>query len=77
MNFRIHMYEEVRREYEVSAPDKEQAIKLILAEPEKYTNGRYEFTGDFSNDICVDPILADGSVDYDKSEFLSLELFND
>lgn len=76
MNFRIHLYEEARREYVVSAPDKEQALKLVLAEPEKYTNGRYEFTGDFSNDVCVDPLLEDGSTDYENSEFLSLEALN-
>jgi hypothetical protein len=69
MKFRIHAFEDVRRVYEIEAESMEEASAKVdevigLAEPIES-----EFTGDFSREFLIDPILSNGGVDFDNAKW--------
>lgn len=73
MKFRIHAFEEVRRVYEIEAESMEEARSkadevIGLAEPIES-----EFTGDFSREFLIDPILSNGGVDFDNARWFGVE----
>ena len=65
MKFRVHVFREYRETYEVEAENADAALNLIdensLDDPTPT-----ELLDSLSH-ACVDPILPDGSVDYDNS----------
>jgi hypothetical protein len=68
MKFRVHTYQEVRVSYEVEAESAEAAQKLVSddgwnMEP---VGAPGPLGGDWSPFYIVDPLLPDGSVDYDN-----------
>ena len=68
MKFRIHIFREFREEYEVEAKDAEAAVKVVDANLADLTPVRTEMQ-DYLPYTLIDPLLPDGTVDYDNSEW--------
>ena len=67
MKFRVHLFREYRETFEVEAENVDAALNYVdenisdlVPETEML---------DFLPHACIDPLLPDGSVDYDKSEW--------
>lgn len=67
--FRIHCFEHVRHTFEVEAESIEAAYARTDALINDATPMTSEFTGDYDPDVCVDPLLPDGEVDYERSRW--------
>ena len=72
MKYRVHTYEELCVTYETVADSKAEAVQNVLKGNVVYEY-RAERTGDRSSEICVDPILEDGTIDYNNVEWFSEE----
>ena len=73
MKFRLHVFEKVRHAFVVEADSAEQAYDMVEdcifdEEPESS-----EFTGEYDVDVCVDPLLPNGEVDFDNYEWFPKE----
>lgn len=68
MKFRVHMYEEVRRTWEVEAESAEAAAEMVVRDPTRISPKSSVETGDFTEEVIVDPLLSFDKVDYEKRE---------
>lgn len=67
MKFRIHMFEEIRRTYEVEADDIAHAARLADGPEFDFDDFiESERTGNYSDTFLIDPLLPDGEVDYEN-----------
>lgn len=66
MKFRVHMYEEVRRTWEVEAESAEAAAEMVARDPTHIPPRSSIATGDFAGDVIVDPLLSFDKVDYEN-----------
>lgn len=72
--FRVHTFQVMRVPYEVEAASQEEAAKAVYdradnetgEEPPIYRCADAEDAGEWQPDMIVDPILPDGTVDYDN-----------
>ena len=69
MKFRIHIFREFREVYEVEAEDAKTAVKIVDANLADLTPVHTEMQ-DYLPHTLIDPLLPDGSVDYDNSEWM-------
>lgn len=60
MKFRVHMYEEVRRTWEVEAESAEAAAEMVVRDPTHIPPKSSVETGDFTEEVIVDPLLSSG-----------------
>lgn len=70
--FAVHMFEEVRRKFIIEA-ESVDAIKAMLDDdtlPCKFEPVDSEATGNYTKASCIDPLFEDGSVDYEKSQWV-------
>lgn len=72
MKFRVHTFEEIRHSHEVEAETKLEAVNKVLENPEEYRSSYSERTGDLSDDVCVDPLTEDGSIDFEGSQWFKV-----
>lgn len=71
--FRVHVFESVRVTLELEAESKADAYEKALTDPGKYEVVNIEHTGEYASEACVDPLLPDGSVDYENYEWFGME----
>lgn len=71
--YRVHVFEEVRMAYEIEADSPQEAVDRLVANFDSYQQVESEFTGDYSNDVCVDPLLEDGTADLENYQWLKIE----
>ena len=72
--FRVHVFEEIRMTYAVKgASSMKEAVAILMANIDEYDPIESELTGDFSNDVCVDPVLENGVVDAVNYQWLKIE----
>ena len=64
MKFKVHLFREYRETYEVEADNADAALNLVDEDPPAPI--QTEMLGYLSH-ACIDPILPDGTVDYDNS----------
>ena len=69
MKFRIHIFREFREAYEVDAEDAKAAVKYVDANLSDLTPVHTEMQ-DYLPHTLIDPLLPDGTVDYDNSEWM-------
>ena len=69
MKFRSHIFREFREAYEVEAEDAEAAVKHVDANLSDLTPVHTEMQ-DYLPHTLIDPLLPDGTVDYDHSEWM-------
>ena len=69
MKFRVHVFREFREAYEVEAEDAEAAVKLVDANLSDLTPVQTEMQ-DYLPHTLIDPLLPDGTVDYDNSQWM-------
>ena len=73
MKFRVHVFEEIRHTFTISAKDIDEAATLIesgiCANWQRWESS--EPTGYFSDEVCIDPLKEDGDVDYEKSTWFT------
>ena len=69
MKFRVHVFREFREAYEVEAEDAEAAVKLVDANLSDLTPVHTEMQ-DYLPHTLIDPLLPDGTVDYDNSQWM-------
>lgn len=67
------MFEELRLTYEIDATSPQEAVNTLVANYNLYNPIESELTGDYSNDVCVDPVLKDGTVDTINYQWLKIE----
>ena len=73
MKFRIHAFESVRRTYEVSAESIEAAYSMLDDLIDSDTPVDSEATGEYHDDVLIDPILPNGEVDFDNARWFLAE----
>jgi hypothetical protein len=64
MKFKVHLFREYRETYEVEADNAEAALNLVDEDPPAPIQTEML---DYLSHACIDPILPDGTVDYDNS----------
>ena len=73
-NFRVHMFEEIRMTYLIEgASSMQEAVATLMANLDEHNPIESELTGDYSNDVCVDPVLENGVVDTVNYQWLKIE----
>lgn len=70
--FKIHIFEEVRQSYIVEGNSMQEAVNHLISNLDNYSAVEAEFTGDYSNDVCVDPLFEDGTPDLNNYQWLKL-----
>jgi hypothetical protein len=70
--FKVHVFEEVRLSYIVEAESAQEAVHFTVANFDGLNPIESEFTGDYSDDVCVDPLLEDGSSDLENYQWLKI-----
>ena len=66
MKFKVHLFREVRHTFEVDADSADEALNYVDENIYNLTPVSEEEL-DYLPQSCIDPILPDGSVDYDNS----------
>jgi hypothetical protein len=73
--FYIHAFQTLRVKFEVEANDREHAATLaddaIMGRVGREMES--ELTGDYMPEYLVDPILEDGSVDYENAKWFGVK----
>lgn len=64
--FRVHSFQVFRVSYEVDAATAELAEKMVRDNPDDLSRSEIEATEECLPEVTVDPILANGEVDYDN-----------
>lgn len=64
MNYRVHVYREMRTVFSVSAETQEEALKLALGMPLAKADAIEDCEG-IAHGFLVDTLLPDGAIDYD------------
>lgn len=64
MKFKVHLFREYRETYEVEADSADAALNLVDENPPAPIQTEML---DYLSHALIDPILPDGSVDYDNS----------
>lgn len=64
MKFKVHLFREYRETYEVEAENADAALNLVDEDPPAPIQTEML---DYLSHALVDPILPDGTVDYDNS----------
>lgn len=70
MRFKIHAFESVRRTYEIEADSFEAAAAKVDETINTQDYIESEFTGEFSDEVLIDPIFPNGDVDYENSRWV-------
>ena len=73
MKFRVHVFEEIPHTFTISAKDIDEAATLIesgiCANRRRWETS--EPTGDFSDEVLIDPLNEDGGVDYENATWFT------
>ena len=64
MKFKVHLFREYRETYEVEADNADAALNLVDEDPPAPIQTEML---DYLSHALIDPILPDGTVDYDNS----------
>ena len=64
MKFKVHLFREYRETYEVEAENADAALNLVDEDPPAPIQTEML---DYLSHALIDPILPDGTVDYDNS----------
>lgn len=64
--YRVHIFEEVRRAFEVEADSPHEAMERVRDNWPAMSATQVEDTGEITDFIVIDPLLPDGEVDYEN-----------
>lgn len=70
--YRVHVFETIRRAYEVEADSSQAACHYVANHWANMTPVLSECTGELTDDVLVDPLLQSGEVDFDNAKWFEL-----